>query len=77
MRFALEQEVLPLRLAIAIKQAPEDAQERLVTLAVGNRGRINQEKMKSLVERAKTGADAIDDLAKVLVCICRKKPLRM
>ena len=64
-RFALEQEVLPLRLAIAIKQAPEDAQERLVTLAVGNRGRINQEKMKSLVERAKTGADAIDDLAKV------------
>ena len=64
-RFALEQEVLPLRLAIAIKQAPEDAQERLVTLAVGNRGRINQEKMKSLVERAKTGADAVDDLAKV------------
>ncbi len=65
-RFALEQEVLPLRLAIAIKQAPEDCQERLVTLAVGNRGRISQEKMKSLVERAKTGSDAIDDLAKVL-----------
>lgn len=65
-RFALEQEVLPLRLAIVIEAAPEDCQERLVTLAVGNRGRINQEKMKSLVERAKTGTDAIDDMAKVL-----------